>query len=211
MCAQVNTLIRKFGMCSVKGKTQLFEAYCNPMYTAHLWRRYRRSSMQKLTVAYKDGMMMLLKVPQWSSASQLLISDSVPTCSAVLRDLMYRTLWTSFSQWPTLFRAQSDSLQRRFGLFAIDDIDMFLHMYIWFVFFCFVFVSLGTRIIGIRLTVLFANLETMCGRAVTFNLHMSRPVWAQQRWLVEGRNTFCSYIADEKKKIRDQGFWMLIS
>lgn len=62
------------------------------MYTAHLWHHCRRSSMQKLTVAYNDGMRLLLKVPRWGSASQLFVSVGVPTCSAVLRNLMYRCM-----------------------------------------------------------------------------------------------------------------------
>ncbi len=63
MYAQANMLIRKFSMYSVPVKTTLFKTYCTHMHTAHLWRRYRRSSMQKLTVAYNDGMRLLLKVP----------------------------------------------------------------------------------------------------------------------------------------------------
>ena len=92
MYAQANTLIRKFGMCSVHVKTTLFKAYCTPMYTAHLWRQYKKSSIQRLTVAYNDGMRLLLKVPRWSSASQLFVSVGVPNCSAVLRNLMYRCM-----------------------------------------------------------------------------------------------------------------------
>lgn len=75
MYAQANMLIRKFSMCSDSVKTTLFRAYCNPMYTAHLWQRYRKSSMQKLNVAYDA-------VPRWSSASQMFVSVGVPTCSA---------------------------------------------------------------------------------------------------------------------------------
>ena len=62
------------------------------MYTAHLWRQYKKSSIQRLTVAYNDGMRLLLKVPRWSSASQLFVSVGVPNCSAVLRNLMYRCM-----------------------------------------------------------------------------------------------------------------------
>lgn len=87
--AQANTLIRKFGMCSGSVKTALFRAYCTPMYTAHLWRRYRKSSMQKLNVAYNDGMRLLLKVPRWNSASQMFVSVGVTTCFAQYYVQMY--------------------------------------------------------------------------------------------------------------------------
>ena len=43
-----------------------------------------------LNVAYNDGMRLLLKMPRWSSASQMFVSVDVSTCPAVLRNLMYR-------------------------------------------------------------------------------------------------------------------------
>ncbi|KAK7933294.1 hypothetical protein WMY93_004190 [Mugilogobius chulae] len=86
---QANMLVRKFGACSAAVKIKLFKAYCTPMYTAHLWRHYRRSSLHRLNVAYNDGLRMLLRVPRWSSASQMFVNSGVPTCPAVLRRLMY--------------------------------------------------------------------------------------------------------------------------
>jgi len=38
----------------------LFKAYCTTIYTAHLWSSYKKSSMQKLQVAYNDAMRILL-------------------------------------------------------------------------------------------------------------------------------------------------------
>ena len=90
--AQANMIVRKFSMCSASVKSTLFKAFCTPMYTAHLWRRYRKSSMQKLKVAYNDGMRLLLKVPRCNSASQMFVNIGVPTCSAVLRNLMYKCM-----------------------------------------------------------------------------------------------------------------------
>ena len=86
---QVNMLIRKFGACSPPVKTKCFNAYCTPMYTAHLWRHYKKCSMHRLNVAYNDGLRMLPRVPRWSSASQMFVNADVPTCPAVLRRLMY--------------------------------------------------------------------------------------------------------------------------
>ena len=88
--AQANTLVRKFHMCSTDVKVSLFNAFCTPMYTAHLWCNYRMSSMQKLKVAYNDAFRLLLRVPRWHSASQLFVKHRVPTCEALLRNLMYR-------------------------------------------------------------------------------------------------------------------------
>ena len=87
---QANMLARKFNMCSTAVKVALFRAFCTPLYTAHLWRAYRKSNMKKLTVAYNDGMRMLLRIPRWSSASQMFVNVGVPTCHALIRNLMYR-------------------------------------------------------------------------------------------------------------------------
>ena len=88
--AQANMLCRKFNMCSLTVKTALFRAYCTPLYTAHLWCRYKRGSIRSLTVAYNDCMRLLLGVPRSSSASAMFVRVGVPTCSALLRNLMYR-------------------------------------------------------------------------------------------------------------------------
>ena len=46
--------------------------------------------MTRLTVAYNDAMIMLLKVPRYMSASQMFAELHVPACQAVCRNLMYK-------------------------------------------------------------------------------------------------------------------------
>ena len=60
------------------------------MHTAHLWSNYMWCSMQKLKVASNDALCFLLHIPRWQSASQLYVNLRVPTCQALLRNLMYR-------------------------------------------------------------------------------------------------------------------------
>lgn len=88
--AQANTIARKFTFCSTQVKVALFKAYCTPLYTAHLWSSYKKSSMQKLQVAYNDALRILLKVPRGGSASQMFVSVGVSTLHALLRNLMYK-------------------------------------------------------------------------------------------------------------------------
>lgn len=88
--AQANTLARKFHMCSDVVKIKLFKTYCTPLYTASLWCKYKRASLQKLRVAYNDAMRILLKKPRSTSASQLFCSINVYTFEALLRHIMYR-------------------------------------------------------------------------------------------------------------------------
>lgn len=84
---QANMLLRKFSICLFHVKTALFKAYFTPMFTGQLWRHYRKSSIHNLQV--NDGMRMLLKGQQWSSASQIIVNVSVPTCAAMFENLMY--------------------------------------------------------------------------------------------------------------------------
>ena len=83
--------MRKFHKCSSPVvKVSLFKAFCTPMYTAHLWCNYKTNSMHKLKVAYNDALRLLMRVPRWHSASQLFVNLGVPTCQALLRNLMYK-------------------------------------------------------------------------------------------------------------------------
>ena len=88
--AQGNTLCRKFHMCSHGVKIALFRAYCTPLYTAHLWCRYKKGSLRKLIVAYNDAMRMLLQLPRHSSASRMFADAHVPSCQAVVRNLTFK-------------------------------------------------------------------------------------------------------------------------
>ena len=62
--AQANMLSRKFSMCTVPVKVSLFRSFCTPLYTGHLWCRYRQESIRRLTVAYNDCMRLLLRAPR---------------------------------------------------------------------------------------------------------------------------------------------------
>ena len=87
---QANMLARKFHMCTPDVKISLCKTYCTPLYTAHLWCNFRESKMKKLQVAYNDALRIVLKIPRWSSASEMFVSNNVPTFNAVLRNVMYR-------------------------------------------------------------------------------------------------------------------------
>ena len=99
---QANMLCRKFSMCSELVKISLFKAYCTPLYTAHLWCHYKQGSMRKLMVAYNDSMRLLLRIPRRSSASQMFVNAGVPTCAAVLRNLMYKFMCRASESQNTL-------------------------------------------------------------------------------------------------------------
>lgn len=87
--AQANMLVRKFSMCT-DVKIALFKAYCTPLYTAPLWCSSSKAKFNKLQVAYNDALRFLLKVPRWTSASQLFVQNQVPMLYAVIRDFVYK-------------------------------------------------------------------------------------------------------------------------
>ncbi len=139
MYAQANMLMCKFNMCSGFVKTTLLRAFCTPMYTAHLWRCYRKSSMQKLSVAYNDGVRLLLKAPRWSSASRMFVSAGVPTCFAVLRHLMHKCM----CRWKYHFNADKPDTQsvRFFSMWNHWRFSLYVNL--WCCGFCLFLTSIG--------------------------------------------------------------------
>ena len=89
---QANILIRKFHMCSYDVKLTLFRAYCAPMYTSHLWWKYKKSSINCLYVTYHNTFKKLLGMSKFESTSLLCTAFNVQCCQAVIRNLVFRFL-----------------------------------------------------------------------------------------------------------------------
>ena len=88
--ARGNVLLRKFHMCSMSVKIQLFNTYCSPMYTAQLWWNHTVASFHRLNVAYNNVLRRLLRRPRFCSASGLFAECRIPNCKAVIRNLIFR-------------------------------------------------------------------------------------------------------------------------
>ena len=87
--AQGNALIRKFYMCTENVKIALFKSYCTTLYTSTLWCKYRRESLRKLCVAYKNIFRKLTHQARDCSASQMFVSRQLPTCKMLIRRNVY--------------------------------------------------------------------------------------------------------------------------
>ena len=85
-----NVLLRKFHMCSMSVKIQLFNTYCSPMYIAQLWWNHTVASFHCLNVAYNNVLRRLLRRPRFCSASGLFAECRIPNCKAVIRNLIFR-------------------------------------------------------------------------------------------------------------------------
>ena len=66
-------------LCSVYVNCSLSRAFCTSMYTAHLWRGYKKGSIRRLPVAYNYAMRLLLWGPRLHSGSQQFVSSGVST------------------------------------------------------------------------------------------------------------------------------------
>ncbi len=87
---QGNMLIRKFSICTFDVKVSLFRTFCTPLYTAQLWWNHFDYSLNKLKVAYNDIMRMLLRLPRWHSASEIFVNINVPTCQALVTNVIFK-------------------------------------------------------------------------------------------------------------------------
>ena len=88
--AQGNMLKRKFFMCTPDVKLSLFRAYCTSMYTGHLWINYKKSSYDRLRVAYNDSLRIFLGIPRFLSASQMFSDLNVSNLGGILRNCSFR-------------------------------------------------------------------------------------------------------------------------
>ena len=88
--AQGNSLIRKFYMCSVEVKLKLFESYCSPMYTPHLWCKYSKTCINKLYVAYHCILKILLGFSKFDSNGLVCTVFNTRSCTAVIRNYVYK-------------------------------------------------------------------------------------------------------------------------
>ena len=82
-------------MCSLDVKITLFKSYCTRMHCAQLWCRFkpshnRKGELSKLYVAYHNILKLLIGVSKYERNSPICAYLNVPTCAAVIRNLIYR-------------------------------------------------------------------------------------------------------------------------
>lgn len=87
---QGNTILRKFYMCTVDVKLTLFRSFCMPMYGAHLWWNYTKSTINRLYISYHNIFKMFLGFSKFESTSLLCTVFNMQSCAAVIRNLIYK-------------------------------------------------------------------------------------------------------------------------
>ena len=88
--AQGNNIRRKFYMCSLDVKLELFRSYCSSLYTAHLWTNYTKSVINKLYTAYHNMLKLIVGVSKREHTRPICVSLKVVYCPALIRKLIYK-------------------------------------------------------------------------------------------------------------------------
>ena len=68
---QGNIILRKFSMCSLEVKLTLFRSYCSPMYGVQLWWNYKKSTLNRLHIAYHNILKLFIGMSKYESTSLL--------------------------------------------------------------------------------------------------------------------------------------------
>ena len=83
--ANPNMLIRKFSYCSPDVKCCMFKSYCPTMYCSFMWFDSTVTSMNKMKIAYKNGLRRLLNLPKYNSASKIFVNLKILSFDEQLR------------------------------------------------------------------------------------------------------------------------------
>ena len=77
-------------MCSVEVKVMLFRSYCTPLYTAHLWTNYSKSTIKDFYIAYHNIMKLFIGFRKYDHNRPLCVKYNIPHGPALVRNLIYR-------------------------------------------------------------------------------------------------------------------------
>ena len=84
-----NKLKARFSKCSYVVKNMLFCSYCMPFCACHLWNNFRKSSYNRIKVAYSDAYRILHNLPRFVSARELQVLFGITTFEALQRKYMF--------------------------------------------------------------------------------------------------------------------------
>ena len=84
-----NFLARNFRNCSDVAKIKLFKSFCTNLYSSHIWCSFKKSSLNKVRVAYNNSFRIIFKLPRSCSASQMFVNNDVLSFGELLRKCVY--------------------------------------------------------------------------------------------------------------------------
>ena len=126
---QGNSLIRKFFMCTIDVKLTLFQSFCSPLYTAHLWTRYSNTDITKCYRAYHNTLKMLLGVSKREYTSPICAFLNIRSCPAVIRNLVFRFMVRLTNSSNSIIKAICTSTYITSHLFGSTGAPSYTPMY----------------------------------------------------------------------------------
>ena len=84
LCANINTIIRKYSLCSPDVKFYLFKSYCSNLYCSILWYDCSKTALKNLIIAYNNSLRILLGIPKYNSASEMFVCRNIPSFNELL-------------------------------------------------------------------------------------------------------------------------------
>ena len=84
-----NKLLRTFHYCSSDVKLKLFKSYCTSFYCCYLWTAYKKSTFDRLRVAFNNAYRRVLSQPWRCSASAMYANFGVNNFETTIRKSTY--------------------------------------------------------------------------------------------------------------------------
>ena len=80
-----NKLLRTFYYCSTNVKLELFKSYCTSFYCCYLWTAYKKSTFDRLRVAFNNAYRRVLGQPWRCSASAMYANSGINNFEATIK------------------------------------------------------------------------------------------------------------------------------
>ena len=80
-----NKIIRMFYFCTIDVKLELFRSFCTSFYCCFLWTGYKKSTFNRLRVAFNNAYRRILDLPWRCSASGMYATYGIYNLEAIIR------------------------------------------------------------------------------------------------------------------------------
>ena len=80
-----NKIIRMFYFCTIDVKLELFRSFCTSFYCSYLWTGYKKSTFNRLRVAFNNAYRRILELPWRCSASGMYATYGIYNFEAIIR------------------------------------------------------------------------------------------------------------------------------
>ena len=106
--AKSSKLLRTFSHCSSEVKVTLFQSYCTALYCLNLWNDYKKSTFNKVRVAFNNAYRKIFGLSKRSNASVMYANHNICNFETTLRKNMleqstHTIISTLYQSWIARF------------------------------------------------------------------------------------------------------------